>query len=826
MSKEIVINTDSEKTRIAIVENGSLAELFIETEEYERTIGNIFLGRIRRIMPSIQAAFVDVGQKQDAFLHYSDLADNLADWLRFVQEDNPRIGDFSPQQIQRAKGRRRRRPQHGRHRTQHADSDDGDASGDDERGRSRTDARTRGRRRSAQRRRGSGGQKESAEARPASSTSGRSDGDLPPSALLKKDLSILVKISKEPIAQKGSRITTDISLAGRFLVLVPMASYVAVSKKISSFKERRRLRALARMLVPEGFGVIVRTVADGQNAKTLDTDLRLLIDRWRKIEKRLHEKPKPPAVVHQDVNMVSSIIRDLFSDNYERILIDSPRLFKNVKSYVQAVAPDMVDLVRLHESSEPVFRTAGIDKKVAEAFEMRVNMPSGGYLFFEQTEAMHVIDVNSGRAGRGMSQEDSSLKVNLEAARIIARQIRIRDLGGIIVVDFIDMRDERSRRKVLEELKKEFRRDRAVTKLLPMSDFGLIQITRQRLRPSITTTFGDSSAGTNGKGVPADTETTDRTPVAAPTLPKPVRSADAGTTLTPDQLIHALDEWIRGYRASGRKGEVRLQVHPFVAAFLNRRVPGQTTRWFIRFMQRVRIESVPTIDPLAYRFLDGETGNDVTILPKPAVKSDEADRSGGTTGRDSARASDNRRSDAGGRGGRQGGGRGGSTRSGGGRSQSSRSGGGRGDSSRSGGGRPDQRRPEGSSERERDGNRRRGGSGGESRPKDGAPGAKRGDSGRKDGESGSSRGDSQPRNQRRSGGADRTGAPESTSRQGASDTDPKAEQKNGEGASQRRSGRRRGSRGGRGRSKRGSSGDGKGQSGDGSSGGSDSGSGN
>ncbi len=807
MSKEIVINTDSQKTRIAIVENGSLAELFIETEEYERTIGNIFLGRIRRIMPSIQAAFVDVGQKQDAFLHYSDLADNLADWLRFVQESNPRIGEFTPQQIHRAKGRKRRRPQHDRRRVQHADREEGDASVEEEKARPLPDARARGRRRSAQRRRGSGGQKESPEAAPVPFKSSRSNGDLPPSALLRKDQPILVKISKEPIAAKGSRITTDISLAGRFLVLVPMADYVAVSKKISSFKERRRLRALARMLVPEGFGVIVRTVADGQNAKTLDTDLRLLIDRWRKIEKRLAEKPVPPAVVHHDVNMVSSIIRDLFSDNYERILIDSPRLFKNVKSYVQAVAPDMVGAVKLHESQEPVFRTAGIDKKVAEAFEKRVNMPSGGYLFFEQTEAMHVIDVNSGRAGKGMSQEDSSLKVNLEAARIIARQIRIRDLGGIIVVDFIDMRDERSRRKVLEELKREFRRDRAVTKLLPMSDFGLIQITRQRLRPSITTTFADSQGGTNGEGVPAEVEPPRQVPSARPEPPRPVRSAGTGSTLTPDELIHALDEWIRAYRGSGRKEEVRLQVHPFVAAFLNRRVPGQTTRWFIRFMQRVRIESVPTMDPLAYRFLDRKSGNDLTVLPKSeAVAGDSGTApSAGSGEREPSRSRGQRRSGGGGRGGRRDEARGDSGRSA---------------QERGSDARPDERRSQARPSNEkgsggREDSRRRGSSRGDSAPKgEGSDRSSRGDTSQKgDPEAGRSRSKTPRRSGGSGGGRSRGGGSGSTPKEVEAQEGPSGDHPKPETETPRRSGRRRGSRGGRGRSRRGTSGDGKDPSG-------------
>ncbi len=626
MSKQIIINTDSQKTRIAIVEDGDLAELFIETEEHERTLGNLVVGRVRRIMPSIQAAFVDIGQKQDAFLHFSDLGDNLADWLAYLGEQTPEIGVFKPQHQSTHKGRKRRRPLHGRPHGEEVEEEedddleldedvvdqDGDDESDegDESGRHAIPgARLRGRRRSMQRRVPAGRAEEDEEDE-------ESDGP-PVHTLLQRDQAILVKISKEPIAQKGSRISTDISLAGRFLVLVPMANYVAVSKKIASFKERRRLRILAKSLLPDGFGVIVRTVAQDQTAKTLDTDLRLLVERWKKIEAKLATHPKPPSVVYEDVNMVSSVIRDLFSDNYDKIVVDNPRLYRNVKSYIQAVAPDMAVSVQLHQSDVPVFRAAGIERKVAEAFERRINLPSGAYLFFEQTEAMHVIDVNSGRAGKGMSQEESSLKVNLEAARAIAKQMRLRDLGGIVVVDFIDLRHERNRRKVLEELKKEFRKDRAVTKLLPMSDFGIIQITRQRLRPSITTTFSDLHGQAPAPGVESPSSSSE--PAAHRVSLPAMHMADAAT---PESLIGDFEDWIRAYRRAGFNAPVRLRVHPFVAAFLNRRLPSQSFRWMVRFRQRVRIEADTDCDVVTWQMLDLETGEDVTRVPvrRPAPR--------------------------------------------------------------------------------------------------------------------------------------------------------------------------------------------------------------
>ncbi len=304
---------------------------------------------------------------------------------------------------------------------------------------------------------------------------------------MKQGQRILVKISKEPMGHKGHRVSTDISLAGRFLVLVPMADYVAVSKKIGSYKERRRLRVLARSLLPEGFGVIVRTQASRKSARELDTDLRLLAERWDVIEGGMQGKPRPPKKLYEDVNMVSSLVRDLFSDDFDRILTDDKKIYDNLSLYVEAVAPHMADAVQFYDGKRFIFDQVGIGRDYRDAFEKRVDLPGGGYLFIERTEAMHVVDVNSGRAGRGLSQEENAIRVNLESARAIARQARLRDLGGIICVDFIDLKDNRNRKKIYDELLKEFRKDRAVTKALPMSDFGIVQITRQRLRPALTT---------------------------------------------------------------------------------------------------------------------------------------------------------------------------------------------------------------------------------------------------------------------------------------------------------------------------------------------------
>ena len=596
MGKEIVINAEKAQTRIAIVENGSLAELYIENPDNSRTIGDIYLGRICKVMPSIQAAFVDIGRKQDAFLHFSDLSDDIGQLLAFVDAKQPDVSRTVNQNRKPPRKRgARRKPRRDRSASRRTD----------ETNRVAPIAKLRARRRLVQH------------------LSRRTDKNRrsadPPEKYLKANQRILVKVVKEPISNKGSRVSTDISMAGRFLVLVPFGNYVAVSKQIHSYKERRRLKALAKSLVPPGIGLIVRTVAEGKNAKTLDTDLRLLLDKWRKMEQKLAGRPNPPMLVHRDVNMLSSVMRDRFSEDYDRVLIDNERLYRNVRNYIQAVAPQMADAIRHHNGKKHVFEAAGIQAEIQEAFEGRVNLPGGGYLFIEHTEAMHVVDVNSGRAGHGLSQEESSVKVNLEAARAIAKQVRLRDLGGIIVVDFIDLRDEKNRRKIYDELRKEFRKDRAVTKVLPMSDFGLVQITRQRLRPSVTA--GGNSPdfltknGSAGTAQPVRSET--RSPERKDRN-EPKRSSGRGRGSSrgrrPDPVVvlQEIEQWIVGYKALGGSRSLTLWTHPFTAAWLRRKITGIRFGFFLKHSLPVRLKTDGTMSPYAFRITDTRSREDLT----------------------------------------------------------------------------------------------------------------------------------------------------------------------------------------------------------------------
>lgn len=417
MKNQIIIHATANQSRVALIEHGELAQLFIESPENQRTVGNIYLAEVHKVMAGIRAAFISLGTQKDAFLHFSDTGEHLENYLVMLNgRENVPVKKTS----------------------------------------------------------------ESKEGATVSVTEEQNRAG----ALLAPKQKVLVQIVKEPIGSKGPRVSTNITVAGRFLVLIPMGEYVAVSKRIRSHKERRRLRSCISSILPDGFGVIVRTLAEGQNEETIHEDLKDVLNKWEAIMEKLRDA-KPPALLHQDMDMTESLVRDLFAKDYSRILIDDSRIYRSIKSYVARVAPSMVPNIQLYKGSEHIFDYMKISRDVDSVFSPRVKMPSGGYLIFEQTEAMYVVDVNSGRYAAKRDQEDNSLKTNLESAREIAKQLRLRDIGGIIVVDFIDLREETNRKKVYDELKKEFRKDRAKTNVLPMSDFGLVQITRQRIRPSV-----------------------------------------------------------------------------------------------------------------------------------------------------------------------------------------------------------------------------------------------------------------------------------------------------------------------------------------------------
>ncbi len=499
MKNQIIIHSAGKQTRIALIENKELAQIFIESEDNQRTVGDIYIARVHKVMSGIRAAFIDVGMQKDAFLHFSDAGDHLGSYVKMLN------GESSIN----------------KHAQKDLDKFD---------------------------------------------KLSNNDKQILAGKILNPDQRLLVQIVKEPIGSKGPRVSTDITIAGRFLVLIPMGEYIAVSRKISHYKERRRLKGIVGSMLPDGFGVIVRTVAKGQDKEALEEDMRTVLKKWERILNKL-ESSKPPTLLYKDLDMTESLVRDLFAKNYDRVLIDDYQLYKSVKEYVSQIAPKMVPNVQLYKGKEHIFDHTNISEDVNSIFSPRVRMPSGGYLIFEQTEAMYVVDVNSGPYAAKQKQEDNSLKTNLEAAREIAKQLRLRDIGGIIVVDFIDQRDDKNRKKIYDELKKEFKKDQAKTNVIGMSDFGLVQITRQRIRPSVVNSVSKVCPMCGG----------------------------AGTVVTRDTIVTDIASWVSKFRSSTEYRAVDIYINPFLRSFLTKGVFSINLRWMLKYRVRITLIADETI---------------------------------------------------------------------------------------------------------------------------------------------------------------------------------------------------------------------------------------
>ncbi len=362
---------------------------------------------------------------------------------------------------------------------------------------------------------------------------------IPIQDMLQKGQDLLVQVTKEPISTKGPRVTSEISLAGRFIVLVPNGEKIGVSRKITNWEEKRRLKDLVRQFKPNGHGMIIRTVAGGRGEKELVKDIKGLVRLWERIHK-MAQKAAAPAVVHKEMGMTSSLIRDLFNDDVTRVVIDSKHEYKQIVAYLKSVSPHLRDRVALYKEKEPIFDAFGVEKEIEKCYDRRVWLKGGGNIVIDHTEAMVVIDVNSAKNVGRDNEEDKALRVNLEAAREVARQIRLRDLGGIIVVDFIDMAIARNRRRVEEEFQTALRRDRSKTHVSQLSEFGLIQMTRQRVRPSLLYTFSEPCAHCGG----------------------------LGRVQGRDTIVARIERWLRRSRAASLERRLTVRVHPAVYEYL------------------------------------------------------------------------------------------------------------------------------------------------------------------------------------------------------------------------------------------------------------------
>lgn len=513
MNYELIVRSSSQQVDFALLKDGKLIELHKETEDNKYSVGDVFISKVRKTVPGLNAAFVNVGYEKDAFLHYHDLGPKILSTLDFVKRvSTGKLRDYSLKEFPLQK--------------------EIDKNG------SINDA-------------------------------------------IKNNQSILVQIVKEPISTKGPRISSELSLAGRYIVLVPFSDRVSISQKIESNEEKERLKRLIQSIRPKGFGVIIRTVAEGKKVAELDRDLQNLIDRWTAMCKKLHRAHLPSKVL-SEMNRGSSIIRDMLNDSFSAIHIDDETLFYQIKDYVQAIAPKQENIVKLYDAKVPIFEKFGIERQIKTSFGKTVSGAKGSYLVIEHTEALHVIDVNSGnRSNKSNTQEDTALEVNLLAASEVARQLRLRDMGGIIVVDFIDMAKAEHRKKLFNHLRDEMSDDKAKHKILPPSKFGLIQITRQRVRPevNIKTREINPNAGESDE-------------IEAPIV-----------------VVQKIGEELKKLINKDYK-KITLNTHPFIAAFLTKGFPSVRTKWFLEHKQWIRIQPRDAYTYLEYHFQD-DKGKDI-----------------------------------------------------------------------------------------------------------------------------------------------------------------------------------------------------------------------
>ncbi|TAF66494.1 MAG: Rne/Rng family ribonuclease [Cytophagales bacterium] len=519
MSNELIINSTQQADRIVLLQDKNIVEYHIEEKENTFTVGDIYLGVVKKIVPGLNASFVDIGYEKDAFLHYLDLGPNFASLHKFTKETIKR-NTGAPLKLSQIK------------------------------------------------------------LEPEIDKLGKMG------QVLARNNMVLVQVIKEPISTKGPRLSCELSLAGRYLVLVPFSTTVSISKKITSKEERTRLQRLLSSIRPANFGVIVRTVAEGKDVAELDKDLNQLIEKWDAGMRTL-QTAKPGDKIIGEMSRASAIIRDLLNESFDNIWVDDKALHEEVKGYVRQIAPDKEKIAKYYTGRTKIFEHFGIEKQLKSLFGKSVSLPNGGYLIIEHTEALHVIDVNSGnKSNAEQDQETTALHVNMEAAKEVARQLRIRDMGGIIVIDFIDMKRLENKRKLFEHMKSEMRRDRSKATILPLSKFGLMQITRQRVRPELNIVTRETCPSCNGTG------------------------NISASILIADTIEANLDYLI----SKQNERYISLNLHPYLHAYFTKGVLSKRYRWFFRYGRWVRLIPDSSL-PITNYYFTNKQGDMIELSP-------------------------------------------------------------------------------------------------------------------------------------------------------------------------------------------------------------------
>jgi ribonuclease G len=511
LSSELLINSSPDGTRIALLKDKRLVECHFEDDSSGNfTVGDIYLGTVKKVVPGLNAAFIDLGYEKDAFLHYLDLGPQLKSQMKYIK------------QVQ---------------------------------SKATTSAKLNG-----------------FKLEPEI----EKDGKI--ATVLLKNQQVLVQIVKEPISSKGPRLSCELSLAGRYIVLVPFSNTVSVSKKIMAKEERQRLQRLLTSIKPENFGVIIRTVAEGKEVAELDKDLKNLMSSWETGYKNLKTAQSKDKIIGE-LGRTSSILRDLLNASFDSIQVDSQETFEEIKTFIKTIAPDKEKILKLHNNKQKLFEVAGIERQLKTLFGKSVSLPAGGYLIIEHTEALHVIDVNSGnKSNSETEQERTAINVNLEAVSEVARQLRLRDMGGIIVIDFIDMKNLENRKLVYDRMKEEMSDDRAKHVVLPLSKFGLMQITRQRVRPETNIITLEVCPSCNGTGkINASINTSDR--------------------------IESSVEFLLNNQ---NEKDIKLVLHPFLYSYFTVGFPSIRMKWFLKYKKWVKMQKDSSLPIVEYKFVNNQ----------------------------------------------------------------------------------------------------------------------------------------------------------------------------------------------------------------------------
>ncbi len=522
MKKEIILNSAVNHVRACITEEGEIAEYYIEFPEKERIIGNIYLGKVTNIVQGINAAFIDIGLESDAFLHFSDVDESLESSV-ILDEDDDEDEDEDPKSKKVSK---------------------------------------------------------ETKSKPKHTFSTKKSGDF--NINIEKNQNIVVQVTREAYSNKGVKVTSKIAIPGRYLVLLPYDKLLGVSKKIHFFKERKRLRFEAKKFLNKDYGCIIRTAAKGKSEEELFNDWEYLKSVWEQVESKI-KKYKAPALVYKDVTLTKTLVRDKFDNSVQSFIVDSKSIYNEITTYLKWVSPHLLNKVHYYNQPKPIFEYFGVDRDINNIYKRTVKLRSGGSIVIDQTEAMIVIDVNSGRSTDN-EQELTALNTNLEALYEICKQIRLRDMGGMVVIDFIDMSREENKRKIYNEFKRLMSRDKAKSVVFPISELGLLQITRQRINQNISEKITDICEHCKG----------------------------LGRVATPAMAINDLENWIKNYKGQSSEFRLLIRVNPQLANELLQGTISKLSKLMFKYFVRIKLLQDETIPLTHFRVFSVKTQKEIT----------------------------------------------------------------------------------------------------------------------------------------------------------------------------------------------------------------------